>query len=80
MMSDFWWSFLTPIVRLLPSNVRFLGVILDPPPLKSDIVYERSLTISNWWDPKDCLWMELVSAAVVNPVVTFDKLSKTRIV
>ena len=59
------------------SKVSFLGVILD---LKSDIVYERSLTISNWWDPKDCLWKEWVSVAVVNPVVTFDKLSKMQIV
>ena len=37
-----------PIVRFLPSNVRFFGVISDPhPPLKSDIINERSLSMIN---------------------------------
>ena len=35
-----------PNVRFLPCNVQFFGDILDPPPppLKSDIIYARSLT------------------------------------
>ena len=43
MMSNYFESFLTP--RFLPFMIQFLGVILDPPPpLKSDIIYARSLS------------------------------------
>ena len=39
------WPPLPPLIRFLPSIIQFFEVILDPtpPPLKSDIIYERSL-------------------------------------
>ena len=60
-MSDFFGHFWPPSphnVLSLPSNVRFWGVILDPPfqpapfPLKSDIIYGCSLnwaSIESWY-------------------------------
>ena len=45
-LSNFWPP-LPPLIRFLPSIIRFFGVILNPPPpLKSDIIYVCSLTIS----------------------------------
>ena len=44
MMSDDFWPPIPPIVRFSPSNVRFFGVISDPPsPLKSDIINKWTL-------------------------------------
>ena len=45
MMSDFFESFLTPpppLIRFLPYKIKFFQT--PPPPLKSDIIYERSLS------------------------------------
>ena len=45
MMSDFFESFLTPppLSRYLPPIIQFFQT--SPPPLKSDIIYERSLIV-----------------------------------
>ena len=48
MMSDFFESFLTPPATLNPIFTFYNPKILDPPPpLKSDIIYERSLVVLN---------------------------------
>ena len=45
MMSDFFESFLTPPPPLNPIFTLYNLIFLDPsPPLKSDIIYERSLS------------------------------------
>ena len=48
MMSHFWVIFYPPppLIQFLPSIIRFFGVILDPPPLKLDIIYVGSLVVS----------------------------------
>ena len=50
-LSHFWPP---PSIQFLPSIIRFFGVILDPaPPLKSDIIYVRSLSASlEFWTRK----------------------------